>query len=298
MGVGLMILAALLNASASVLQRRWAKVQPETSGFSFSMFWDLVRHPLWILGVLSMIAGFVVHGVAISVSRISLVQPLLIAELPFTLILASWAFRLRIPRADWLSIIMASAGLAALVSCLDPRGGDPRVSGSAWALGIACTVVPIAILVLFGYWGRREHQAALWGIATGAAFGLNSALIAGVGATVSHGGWLLSTWQTYGVAIVGPVSFFLLQNALQAGNLVASQPGFTLTNPLVSVAWGLAVFGEQARTGAFLVGSIVGAALIGIATVRLSRSAMLDPDTGRDKDSGRFEGDRNSERPW
>jgi hypothetical protein len=58
-------------------------------------------------------------------------------------------------------------------------------------------------------------------------------------------------------------SFFLLQNALASGNLVASQPGFTLTNPLVSVAFGLAVFGEHGRGGLFLLGAIAGAVLIG-----------------------------------
>lgn len=91
LGIGLMIVAALLNASASVLQRRWTKT--ESAGFSLRMILDLARHPAWILGVLAMISGFLLHGVSISRSRISLVQPLLVAELPFTLILASWVFR-------------------------------------------------------------------------------------------------------------------------------------------------------------------------------------------------------------
>jgi uncharacterized protein (DUF2062 family) len=105
---------------------------------------------------------------------------------------------------------------------------------------------------------------------------LNSSLIAGVGAAVSHGSNLFTTWQTYAVAIVGPAGFFLLQNALQAGNLVASQPGFTLTNPLVSVAWGLAVFSEHGRTGPFLIGTVVGAGLIAVGTILLARSPLLD----------------------
>lgn len=82
-----------------------------------------------------------------------------------------------------------------------------------------------------------------------------------------------------GVVVVGPVGFYLLQNALAAGNLVASQPGFTLTNPLVSVVWGLAVFGEQARRGAWLAGTLIGALLIGLGTILLARSDLLNPDT-------------------
>lgn len=276
-----MIVAALLNASASVLQRRATKDEPESASFSFGMVLDLVRRPAWILGILAMISGFLLHGVSISLSQIALVQPLLVAELPFTLILASWAFRSRIPRRDWLAIGMQSAGLAAFVGCLAPTGGDPRVSIATWTLGIGATAAGVIALVVLGYRDRHEHRAALLGVATGATFGLNSALIAGVGAVVSHGGNLFTTWQTYGVAILGPVSFYLLQNALQAGNLVASQPGFTLTNPLVSVTWGLAVFGEQARSGLFLIGTIAGAALIGAGTIMLAQSSMLDPNANQ-----------------
>lgn len=277
-GVALMIVAALLNATASVLQRHGARTEPESTAFSLELIVDLIRRPVWILGILAMVCGFVLHGVAISLSRISLVQPLLVTELPFTLILASRALGLNIPKRDWLAIALQSVGLAAFLGCLDPVGGDPRVPTTTWVLGVGITLILIAGLVVLGYFGRAEHRAAMLGTATGAAFGLNSALIAGVGATVSHGGGLFTAWQTYGIAILGPTSFFLLQNALHAGNLVASQPGFTLTNPLVSVAWGLWVFGEHGRHGAFLLGAFAGAALITVGTFLLARSDLLDPN--------------------
>lgn len=278
-GVILMLVAASLNATSSVLQRRVTKAEPESAAFTPRLFLDIVRRPGWLLGVLVMISGFVLHAVSISLSRIALVQPLLVAELPFALLLASWVFQLRIARRDWIAVALQSAGLAAFVGCLAPTGGDPvNVEAAVWALATGITVLVVAVLVVLGYRGRREHRAALLGVATGVAFGLNSSLIAGVGAAVTGGANLFLTWQTYGVAVVGPSSFFLLQNALQAGNLVASQPGFTLTNPLVSVAWGLVVFGEQAREGLFLVGTVAGAALIGVGTIALSRSPLLTPD--------------------
>lgn len=272
-----MIAAALLNASASVLQRLRAKAEPESAAFSLRLIRNLMRHPTWALGVFAMTSGFVLHGIAISVSRIALVQPLLIAELPFSLILGSWVFRMRIPRRDWLAIGLQSVGLAAFLACLAPAGGNPLVPLPTWIVSLAATSILVVALVLFAYRKTQEHRAALLGVATGAAFGMNSALIAGVGASVAHGSNLLTTWQTYGVVVVGPTSFFLLQNALHAGNLISSQPGFTLTNPLVSVAWGIAVFGEQGRTGPFLIGTVAGAALIAVGTVMLSRSELLQP---------------------
>ena len=277
--VFLMIVAAALQASASVLQRKAARDEPESRAFSLSMFLDLIRRPSWVFGILAMLTGFVLHGVSISLSQIALVQPLLVAELPFTLVLASVVFHLRIPVRDWAAIGMQTVGLAAFVTCLAPTGGDPAaVSAAGWAIATGATAAGVLLLVILGYRGRREHRAALLGVATGATFGLNSSMIAGVGAAVSRGEGLFTTWQTYAVAVIGPLSFYLLQNALGAGNLIASQPGFTLTNPLVSVAWGLAVFGERGHTGIFLAGTTAGAILITAGSILLARSPLLDPD--------------------
>jgi drug/metabolite transporter (DMT)-like permease len=282
LGIGLMIVAAFLQASASVLQRRSARTEPDSAEFSLRLIADLARRPGWLLGIAAMISGFLLHAASISLSRIALVQPILVAELPFTLVLAAWTFRLPLSGRDWLAVGMATAGLAAFLGCLAPTGGDPgQVAGSTWALGAAITVVAVGALVLLGYRARREHGAALLGIATGAAFGLNSALIAGAGASVKHGHHLLASWQTYAIAALAPAAFFLLQNALEKGNLVATQPGLTLTNPLVSVAWGLVVFGEHGRGGPFLLGTAAGAALIAAGTITLSRSRLLDPDATR-----------------
>lgn len=279
LGVGLMVVAAVCNAAASVLQRQASRGEPESAEFSLRMFADLLRRPAWLLGVATMVAGFVLHAVSISVSRIALVQPILIVELPFTLVLASWAFKQRVPPRDWLAILLASAGLALFLGCLAPGGGDPgRVAPATWAVAGGATLAGLAVLVVAGYRGRHEHRAALLGIATGAAFGLNSTLIAGVGASVSHGTGLFATWQTYAVAVIGPLGFYLLQNAVAAGNLVASQPGMTLTNPLVAVAWGLAVFGEHGRGGAWLAGTVIGALAIGAGTIILARSDLLSPE--------------------
>lgn len=124
---------------------------------------------------------------------------------------------------------------------------------------------------------RRRPRAALLGIGTGATFGLMSALISGAGSAYGHGGFaqLATSWQTYAAIVVGPTSFFLLQKALQAGPLVASQPGFTLLNPLASVFWGVLVFGETIRSGAWFIVALIAAAGIVAATLLLLRAAEL-----------------------
>jgi len=94
---------------------------------------------------------------------------------------------------------------------------------------------------------------------------------------------VFTTWQTYVAAVVGPGSFILLQYTLlqytlQAGKLVASQPGLTLADPLVAIVWGLAVFGEHGHTGLHLVGSGAGAVMIVVGALILTRSPALSGD--------------------
>jgi drug/metabolite transporter (DMT)-like permease len=302
LGIVLMLLAAVCNAAASVLQRKASRKESASEQFSLHMFWDLVRRPAWVFGILTMLTGFLLHAVSISISQIALVQPLLVSELPFTLVLAAVTFHLPVARRDWLAIGAASLGLGAFVGALAPHGGSAySVQPWTWAIAIAATLAGVATLVVLGYRGRDEHRAVFLGIATGGIFGLNSSLIAGVGASVAHGGNLFLTWQTYGVALIAPTSFFLLQNALAAGNLVACQPGFTLTNPLVSVAFGLVVFDEQTRQGIFLFAAVAGAILIGAGTVLLARSELLQPDSSHHEegadDQARGKGDPSAATP-
>ena len=77
---------------------------------------------------------------------------------------------------------------------------------------------------------------------------------------------------------VGAGSFLLLQNALQAGRLLASQPGITLANPLLAAVWGIGLFHEHIHTGWSLLGTGTGAVLLTAGAVLLSRSPMLGGD--------------------
>jgi hypothetical protein len=64
----------------------------------------------------------------------------------------------------------------------------------------------------------------------------------------------------------------LLQNALQAGRLVYVQPPLTLGDALISISYGVTVFGESVRTGGWLAVQIIAVLAITFGCVDLSRS--------------------------
>ncbi len=279
----LAVLAALGNAAASVLQRKAAREEPEGKATGLTLLWHLVHRPAWLGGIAVLIVAFLLQAAALSTGAIAVVQPILVLELPFTLLLAGVVFRSRLHAREWVAIIGMSAGLAGMLYALQPGGGDPhRASFLNWVIGIAASLVIAGVFVLLGYRADGLRRAAYLGLATGIGFGFIAALIAGVGAAygaLGIGGVLRSP-QTYLVIGLGPGFFFLLQKALQAGRLVASQPALTLANPVVAIAFGIVVFGEHARSGIWLILALSGAAMIIACTVLLARSPLLQDSPG------------------
>ncbi|GHF82176.1 drug/metabolite transporter (DMT)-like permease [Amycolatopsis bartoniae] len=274
LGVVCAVLAAGANAAGSVLQRMGARRKPGLL--------ELVRKPTWLSGVLATFAGLVLQTVALANAPIVLVQSLLIGELGFVLLLASVVFRTRLPPLEWVALAGLGAGMALLLVSLSAQGGDSlHVPAGVWLLGVGATFAAVGVLLAVG--SKRHHlkRAACFGAAAGIWFGFTAVLVDGIGATFTNGfSGVFSAWQTYAMLVCGPAGFLLLQQALRAGPLVASQPGLTLANPLAALGWGLLAFHEDVRGGAWLAGDLTALVLITACTVQLARSSLLD---GRDE---------------
>ncbi|HEY2195994.1 MAG TPA: DMT family transporter [Actinomycetospora sp.] len=295
----LAVVAACLNAAGDLLQRGSTRKEGDPGSGSVSLLWRLARRPGWLLGVGASVTGLGVHVVALSIGQLAAVQPLLVLELPVAVVASSSWFGVRLSRQDWVAVALLAVGLAAFVFGLSPRGGRPTgVSGGTWAAGLAVLLGLVVVLAGVGWRCRQDLRAALLGVAAGVGYGATAVLFSTAGASAAHGlAALLGTWEAYGAAAVGLASFYLLQNSLSAGLLVATEPGLTLANPLVAVTWGLAVFGEQARTGPWLVVSITGGMLLVAGVVLLGRSPVLSDGRSSDDEGPPGEGRGTPRRP-
>ena len=72
--------ASFCTATASVCQRIGAR-SSETAGFDVWLVFRLARRPIWLLGVASMIVGFLFQLTALRFGPLALVQPILAVEL-------------------------------------------------------------------------------------------------------------------------------------------------------------------------------------------------------------------------
>jgi drug/metabolite transporter (DMT)-like permease len=242
------------------------------------MLWRLAHRSDWLGGIAAIVVGFLCQAAALATGPIALVQPILVLELAFALILAQVVFRSWLHRREWGAVIGMSAGLAVLLYALQPSGGDPaRAAAGAWVLGIGVTFAISAIFAAIGYRSTGSRRAAFFGLATGVGFALTAVLLTSIGAVYSTAGWsgVVSSPQTYLLIVLGPVYFFLLQKSLQAGSLVAAQPALTLSNPVVAMAFGVVVFDERVRAGSWLALAVAGALGIAASTAVLARSPLL-----------------------
>lgn len=289
----LAVLAACANATSSVLQRKAGRRVPQGENLSPRLIWSLLHQPVWFGGILAVTIGFLLQAVALGNGQLSAVEPVLVLELPFTLLLATRVFRSRLHRREWGSAAAMAAGLAAMLYALSPAGGRPEsVRWYTWAIGIGATLAFVAAMVA---WGRRgpagggphsgqssARQAAVLAVGAGTAFGLTAALMKGMTSAYSRGmGALFSSWQLYAMVATGVGAMFLVQSAMNAGRLVAAQPGLTLTDPIVSILWGVFVFREQVRTGLFLILTVAGGLVMAGAVFALARSPLLAGEAGQ-----------------
>ena len=271
------LLTAASNASAAVLQRKAAaQVAPERS-MHVSLVADLMRRRVWLAGIGMVIVAAVAQAAALATGPIALVQPIFIIELPVTLVLATLVGQNRsmLGRLPWKAIIVTTVGLGAGLAIAEPSGAVDTAQDSSWVIALIVSGCFLAVLITTAVGLRGEPRAALLGLAAACGYALTAALMKNAMADLGEGAvQFFTSWHVYATAVAGVGALFLLQNALQAGSLVASQPMLTVGDALISISYGVTLFNEELRTGWWLVPQIVALAMIIIGCVQIAKSPL------------------------
>ncbi|MFC8174006.1 DMT family transporter [Streptomyces sp. NPDC057242] len=281
MGVVLPVLfslfAAFSNALATVLQRRAALTVPRSDSFRPGLILDLLRRPLWLAGILAVIAAGVGQAAALATGPLALVQPLFVLELPLALLIASLVARERLPARLWAAVAAVVAGLGTALAAASPTGNRTRVPLEHWVpVLVACAVAVVALTATGLRRPPGRARAGCLGAATAICYALTAALMKTSVHVLDEGGLgaFLTAWQTYAFCGAGIAALLLLEHAMQGGPLVASQPALTLGDATVSLALGVLLYEEHIRTGWWLLPQLAGVALIVAGVFALARSGV------------------------
>jgi hypothetical protein len=257
------VLGAASNAAGTAFQRKAAAPLKQGGGLRFLLV--LVRRPAWVVGIIGVAGAALFQALALVNGPIALVQPVFVLELPFALMIAGPLLGRRMPRAGWYGVGGVVAGLALLLAAAAPTGSEDQAPMSMWIPALLGCYGMMAAAVAIARWSDSSLvRAAILGAAAAVGNALTAALLKSATGTFSDHGFdaFLSSWQTYGFALTGIAAVLLLENALQAGSLAASQPALTIGDATVSLLLGVTLFSESIRTGWWVVPELIGLGMI------------------------------------
>jgi hypothetical protein len=245
-GVAAAVGAALVFGVTSVAEQRSTKRVKEERTGSPRILLDLVRQPLWDIAIVGTIIGFALQVVALKYAPLAVVEPILVFDLVFAVLIAAYLRR----SADPVMLAGVGAcvvGVAGFLVIARPTAGRGTVSlAEAIWLGIG-VVAAVTVCLMVGQSSDTLRPLAL-ALATGICYGLSAFLIKLVTSEASHGGLthVLTNWPIYALAIAGPVGFVLNQDAFQSGTFIAPVMAIIVaSDPLISIALAAVLLNER-----------------------------------------------------
>ena len=267
------VLSALSNACSAILQRLAVVDRTSKAKSLWRTAIDLVRQPIWLLGVLFLVGTFGFQALALYFGPLSVVQPILVLELIFTLGLRVFVLHDGIAPRTWSAALMICVGLAAFLVVALPSEGTHVPDARQWVLAVSTRGLAVLVLLLLSRHGSPARRAALFGAATAIVWSVDAAFVKQTVDVLAGSGLfgLFTHWPLYAMIATGVLGTILLQSAYAVGPLAASQATMLIVDPLASIALGIEIFHEHLNTGpGYVLGAVVSLALLGAGVVMLS----------------------------
>ncbi len=245
--------------------------------------WDLVaflsRQPLWLLGWAAAAGGFAFQAIALHSGQLSIVQPLLVTELVFALLLRRFWVHQHIAKMAWAAALITCAALTVFLTAADPHGGHLRPDAADWASAVAVFGGVVVVLAVMARWGSPVRRAVLYATAASITWALMAAFIKATTNVLVASGPVgtLEHWPIYALLASGVLGSVLQQAALQVGPLSVSQPLIVVVDPAVAIALSVWIFDER-FTVSVAQKTIAGVAfcVMALGVTVLSRTAPTD----------------------
>ncbi|GAA2313666.1 DMT family transporter [Streptomyces violaceusniger] len=243
LSVLLALVSAVCYAAGAILQEHVAATTPRLASAP-------LRRGSWWTAVTLNGAGAVLHVIALAYGPLSVVQPLGALTIVFALPMAAVFVRRRVGAAGWRGALLATVGLAGLLSLT----GSSRAQALAERDGFWLIVITVSVIAVLTGAARLMRspgiRSVLLAAAAGTAFGVSSVVTKNVAVE-----W---TWDAWEDALPGLVTIGLLasggvllsQASYRGAGLASPLATATVVNPVVATAVGIAALGEHFRHGA------------------------------------------------
>lgn len=270
--------AAFSNAVNLMTQHRASAGAPERKkGWRLATY--LIRHPLWLLGGAAAVGSYVFQAFALHNGPLSVVQPVLVTELIFVLVLRRVWIHQDVARATWLAALVVCAALTVFLAAAEPTGGHPVPDTKAWLSAVLVSGGTITVLTLLGRRGPPMRRAAVFAVAAALTWALEATFLKAATDTLTAFGigGMLIRWPVYALIAATVIGTFLQQAALHVGPLSVSQPLLVIVDPTASIIFSVWLFGEHfTESPAKIVIATLAFAVMAAGVIALFRTAPQD----------------------
>jgi len=278
------LVAALFLGTASVADERSTKRVKTERTLSPRILLDLVRQRLWLTAMAANIVGFAFQVIALNFGSIAVVEPLLVFDLVFAVLIAQvLRRRAGVPfpggessvRIMFAGVAAATAGVAGFLVIGQPSAGQANVGFDVLVpVVIGLTVVLGGCLAVAS--SSENLQPLALALASGICFGVTAFAVKLMTSEFGAGpATVFTNWPVYLLVVVGPAGFILNENAFQQGRFLAPvQAIITTADPVSSIGLGVLLLGVQLRSSpAEIFGEVASLLLMTTGIVIVAREA-------------------------
>ncbi|MFF3884276.1 DMT family transporter [Streptomyces sp. NPDC001914] len=295
-------LSVVLSFVSAVAYAGGAIIQEQVAVTSPGQTYAPLRRPGWWAAVALTGLGGLLHVVALAFGPLSLVQPLGALTIVFALPMAALFVGRKAGAGAWRGAIMATVGLAGLLSLVGASDAQSLSHAQRLALGVVSGGAVAALMVA----GRAAHRhpavrSVLLAVAAGVAFSMSSVFTKTVAVDWSEHVSLADLSSLAAIGVFATAGMLISQASYRGAGLEAPLATLTVVNPVVAAAVGITMFGETFRYGtagtalALGCGVVAAGGLILLTTERIAggdRPAAAAPETtaAPEADAGRSAG--------
>ena len=263
-----------------VLQQRIASQMERSEVLSLRVLLDLMHNRVWWTGIATMAIGQTLAGLALQLGPVTVVGPLLSANLLFAFVLQAVANRQRAGKPEILGAILLCVAVGVFLAVARPHTSNRL---APWpTITVSCGIVAgaVAAMVLLGKHRTLVPGSVLIATAAGVLYGMQDATTRGAlvsqryrgVATLTHTPW---PYVLLASAVVGVI---LSQIAFRAARLDYSLPPITVAEPLVGGLLGVVLLSDTlSTTGPSLATECLCVLAMIISAVLIGRSPVLAP---------------------
>ena len=243
------LIAGFLNSISGLFQRKGIGSPEPENLYSKQQIAKTTKNKLWQIGAIAEGGAALLELVALYYGSLLLVEPLLMTNLVFLLILVHFKLKRRVLLREWIGIAAISIGISLFLIIANPHGGQPTY-GTMWL----APILIITFLMGAGAMATRrlsssKIRGSMGAFVGGLSLGLTAALTR-LAMVELHRGVIvtLTQWPLYALIVSSVISVLAIQVGYGSGPLTITQSILEITSPIVSILLGIIMFGDFINT--------------------------------------------------